>query len=114
MVKELRSGMETALDCVRLVIADSVRFQEAVARGVAEGKIFTSDDHDEGPIIGEIEPQRPVDELRAVMANPDPIVFRQTTVLAAAAIGWAAVQTGQTVAQVLSELSMGLGSAPES
>lgn len=106
--------METALDCVRLVIADGVRFQEATARGVAEGKIFTSDDHDDGPVIGDIEPQRPVDELRAVMASPDPIVFRQMTVLAAAAMGGAAVQTGQTVAQVLSELSMGLGLAPDS
>lgn len=106
--------METALDCVRLVIADGVRFQEAVARGVAEGKIFTSDDHHDGPVIGDIEPQRPVDELRAVMVSPDPMVFRQTTVLAAAAMGWAAVQTGQTVAQVLSELSMGLGLAPDS
>jgi hypothetical protein len=109
MVEELRFGMETALDCVRLVIADGVRFQEAVAKGVAEGTISTSDDHFDGPVMGDIEPQRPVDELRAAMASPDPVVFRQAIVLAAAAMGWAADQTGQTVAQVLSELSVGLG-----
>jgi hypothetical protein len=59
MVEQLRSSMETALDCVRLVIADGVRFQETVAKGVAEGTIFTSDDDRDGPVIGDIEPQSP-------------------------------------------------------
>lgn len=108
MVDQLKSSMETALDCVRLVLADSARFQEAIAAGVAERTIFTSDDHREGPGIGDIEPQRPLDELRSVMANPDPIIFRQATVLAAVAMCWAADQTGRTVAQILSELSNGL------
>jgi hypothetical protein len=112
MAEQLRSSMETAFDCVRLVIADGARFQKAVAKGVAEGTISTSDDHFDGPVIGDIEPQRPVDELRAAMASPDPVVFRQAIVLAAAAMGWAAEQTGQTVAQVLSELNALILSTP--
>jgi hypothetical protein len=46
------------------------------------------------------------------MASPDPLVFRQAIVLAAGAMAWAADQTGQTVAHVLSELNGLISSTP--
>jgi hypothetical protein len=94
----IRDSMETALDCVRLLIADGARLQEAAAAGVLIS------DNEAGPEIGVVAPHRPVDQVRAAMSAPDALLFRQVTVIAAAALGWAAMQTDRTVAEVLSEL----------
>ena len=88
--------METALDCVPMFVADGAALQAAAADG-----ILISDD-DSGPEIGDVAPHLPANQVREAMAAPDAMLFRQAIVLAAAAMGWAAMQTDRTVADVLS------------
>ena len=94
--ERFRASLETALDCVRLLLADGAALQAAAADG-----ILISDD-DSGPEIGDVAPHLPVNQVREAMAAPDAMLFRQAIVLAAAAMGWAAMQTDRTVAEVLS------------
>lgn len=102
---DVSDSMITVVDCLRLLLADMARLQRAVAEGLADGTIYASDDHTDGPAIGDIAPQRPADELESAMASPDPLMFRQALILVAAALGLMADQTDQTVAEVLSEIT---------
>ena len=95
--ERMRASMEVAMDCVRLLLADGAALQAAAA----EGTLFS--DNEAGPEIGDIAPHLPVDQVRAAMAAPDALLFRQAITIAAAAMSFAAIQTDRTVAEVLRE-----------
>jgi hypothetical protein len=97
----LSASMETALDCIRLVLAAGAALQAAASD---DGKVIALDD-DTGPAIGEVAPHRPLDQLREDSAAPGALLFQQTTTIAALAMSWAATQTDRTVAEVLSEVA---------
>jgi hypothetical protein len=84
-----------------LLLSDTARFHKAVEEAVAAGTAFTDDENH--PEIGDVVPNRPVDELRAVMADPDPLMFRFAITFAGVAMSWAAMRTDCTVADMLAE-----------
>jgi len=67
--ERFRASLETALDCVRLLLADGAALQAAAADG-----ILISDD-DSGPEIGDVAPRLPVNQVREAMAAPDAMLF---------------------------------------
>src|SRR6516225_3078667 len=90
------------MDCLRLLLSDTARFQRAMEEAVAAGAAFT--DGEAHAEIGDVAPPiRPVDELRAAMAEPDPLMFRFAITLAGVAMSWAAMRADCTVAEILAE-----------
>jgi len=82
--------MELTIDCLRLLLSDTARFHKAREEAVA----FTDETH---------PPDRPVDEVRAAMAEADPLTFRNAIILAGVAMSWAAMRTDCTVADIFTE-----------
>ena len=100
--------MELTIDCLRLLLSDTARFHSAMAKAVAAGRAFTDDETH--PEFGELAPpDRSVDELRAAMAEPDPLMFRHAITLAGVAMAWAALRADCTVAEILAEFEEQLG-----
>jgi hypothetical protein len=100
--ERIRATMELTIDCLRLLLSDTARFHKAMEEAVAAGTAFTDDETH--PEFGDVAaPDRPVDEVRAAMAEADPLMFRSAIVLAGAAMSWAAMRTDCTVADILTE-----------
>lgn len=94
--------LELTMNCLRLLLSDTARFHTAMEEAVAAGTAFT--DGEAHAEIGEIAPPtRPVDELRAAMAQPSPLMFRYALTLAGATMSWAAMRSDCTVAEILAE-----------
>jgi hypothetical protein len=94
--------LELTIDCLRLLLSDTARFHRAMEEAVAAGTAFT--DGEAHAEIGEIAPPiRPVGELNAAMAEPNPLMFRYALTLAGAAMSWAAMRADCTVAEILAE-----------
>jgi hypothetical protein len=96
-----KATLELTMDCLRLLLSDTARFHRAMEEAVAAGTAFTDDENH--PEIGDVAPNRPVDEVRAAMAEPDALMFRFAITLAGVAMSWAAMRTDCTVAQMLAE-----------
>ena len=89
--------MELTIDCLRLLLSVTARFHKAMEEAVA----FTDETH---PEFGDVAPpDRPVDEVRAAMAEADPLTFRNAIILAGVAMSWAAMRTDCTVADIFTE-----------
>jgi hypothetical protein len=94
--------LELTMDCLRLLLSDTARFHRAMEEAVAAG--VASTDGEAHAEIGDVAPPiRPVDELRAAMAEPDPLMFRFAITLAGVAMSWAAMRADCTVAEILAE-----------